>query len=122
MKKYKIGMILILALVFLMMVSVVGASVPSLSGGKFNTPGNVLISDQFNNRVIEVNPSTKEIVWSFGTGNPLGSKTVPRDDVVPVCAFAPIAPHKPTRISPANTNTVAVHFEPRRIHAPLSHV
>ncbi|MHB8602543.1 MAG: NHL repeat-containing protein [Nitrosotalea sp.] len=36
----------------------------------FNKPGNILISDQFNNRVIEVNPVTKNIVWSFGFGNP----------------------------------------------------
>ena len=35
------------------------------SGGGFNQPGNVLISDQFNNRVIEVNRD-KQIVWSFG--------------------------------------------------------
>ncbi len=34
----------------------------------FNTPGNFLISDQFNNRVIEVDRSTKKIVWSFGSG------------------------------------------------------
>ncbi len=39
------------------------------SGGSFNTPGNVLITDQFNNRVIEVNPATDNIVWSFGSGN-----------------------------------------------------
>jgi NHL repeat len=39
------------------------------SGGGFNTPGNLLISDQFNNRAIEVN-SNKQIVWSFGSGNP----------------------------------------------------
>ncbi|WP_266169381.1 hypothetical protein [Dyella subtropica] len=31
--------------------------------------GNVLIADQFNNRVIEVNRSTHGIVWSFGTGS-----------------------------------------------------
>ena len=36
----------------------------------FNQNGNVLITDQFNNRVIEVNPLTKHIVWSFGSGNP----------------------------------------------------
>lgn len=46
----------------------------STSGNKisqdtFNKPGNILISDQFNNRVIEVNPITKDIVWSFGSGN-----------------------------------------------------
>ena len=35
----------------------------------FNRPGNILITDQFNNRAIEVNAS-KQIVWSFGSGNP----------------------------------------------------
>lgn len=35
----------------------------------FNRPGDLLITDQFNNRVIEVNPLTKQIVWSFGSGN-----------------------------------------------------
>jgi hypothetical protein len=40
------------------------------NNGGFNTPGNVLITDQFNNRVIEVNPITNKIVWSFGTGDP----------------------------------------------------
>ena len=39
-------------------------------GGGFNQPGNVLITDQFNNRVIEVDRN-KHIVWSFGSGNPL---------------------------------------------------
>ena len=39
-------------------------------GGNFNQPGNLLISDQFNNRAIEVDRSTKNIVWSFGSGNP----------------------------------------------------
>ena len=34
----------------------------------FNTSGNYLISDQFNNRVIEVDRDTKKIVWSFGSG------------------------------------------------------
>jgi plastocyanin len=38
-------------------------------GGPFNTPGNLLITDQLNNRVIEVNPLTNQIVWSFGSGN-----------------------------------------------------
>lgn len=36
----------------------------------FNKSGNVLITDQFNNRVIEVDPSIKNIVWSFGSGDP----------------------------------------------------
>ena len=38
-------------------------------GEQFNTPGNVYISDQFNNRVIEVDPATNNIVWTFGDGN-----------------------------------------------------
>jgi hypothetical protein len=33
----------------------------------FNEPGNVLISDQFNNRVIETDPNGN-IIWSFGLG------------------------------------------------------
>ncbi len=36
-------------------------------GSRFNEPGNILISDQFNNRVIEVDPKGN-IVWSFGKG------------------------------------------------------
>ena len=39
-------------------------------GGNFNQPGNLLISDQFNNRAIEVDRQTKNIVWSFGSGDP----------------------------------------------------
>jgi len=38
-------------------------------GNTYNTPGNVLISDQYNNRVIEVNPDTWEVVWRFGSGS-----------------------------------------------------
>ena len=34
----------------------------------FNTPGDILISDQFNNRVIEVN-SHHQVVWRFGNGS-----------------------------------------------------
>lgn len=45
----------------------VGAPAPRHPG--FNQPGDLLITDQFNNRVIEVNPLTKQIVWSFGSGN-----------------------------------------------------
>ena len=33
----------------------------------FNQPGNILITDQFNNRVIEINPAGN-IVWHFGIG------------------------------------------------------
>jgi outer membrane protein assembly factor BamB len=40
----------------------------SLSG--FNRTGNLLITDQFNNRVIEVNPMTNATVWSYGSNDP----------------------------------------------------
>ncbi|HEV2317056.1 MAG TPA: hypothetical protein VGV89_05730 [Thermoplasmata archaeon] len=45
-----------------------GSAAPT-TNPQFNHAGNVLITDQFNNRVIEVNPLTKQIVWSFGSGN-----------------------------------------------------
>ena len=35
--------------------------------GQFNQPGNILITDQFNNRVIEIDPAGN-IVWQFGNG------------------------------------------------------
>jgi outer membrane protein assembly factor BamB len=35
----------------------------------FNASGNILISDQFNNRVVEVSPDG-HVVWTFGSGNP----------------------------------------------------
>jgi len=38
-------------------------------GNGFNTPGNILISDQYNNRVIEVNPDNHRVVWHFGNGS-----------------------------------------------------
>ena len=38
-------------------------------GNHFNTPGNILISDQYNNRLIEVNPNNHRIVWRFGNGS-----------------------------------------------------
>jgi hypothetical protein len=37
------------------------------SSGEFNQPGNILITDQFNNRVIEIDPAGN-IVWTFGNG------------------------------------------------------
>jgi PQQ-like domain len=47
------------------------ASTSAAHNGGFNSPGNLLITDQYNNRAIEVNPVTKSIVWSFGSGNPM---------------------------------------------------
>lgn len=31
--------------------------------------GNILIADQFNNRVVEVDPQTHQVVWQFGNGS-----------------------------------------------------
>src|SRR5215467_1025389 len=42
-------------------------TVQAQSSGKFNQPGNILITDQFNNRVVEIDPSGS-IVWVFGLG------------------------------------------------------
>ena len=49
------------------LVLVAGRMVADDNNGGFNSPGNYLIADQFNNRVIEVSPNGK-IVWQFGLG------------------------------------------------------
>jgi outer membrane protein assembly factor BamB len=36
----------------------------------FNHRGDLLITDQFNNRAVELDPRTRQIVWSFGSGSP----------------------------------------------------
>jgi len=70
-KSIMIAIILVTALLTstLFLQTIPAAKACETNGG-FNTPGNVLITDQFNNRVIEVNPFTNKIVWSFGTGDP----------------------------------------------------
>jgi outer membrane protein assembly factor BamB len=45
-----------------------GASSPKLKAQSVE-PGHILISDQFNNRVIEVDPASHHVVWSFGNGS-----------------------------------------------------
>src|SRR5579872_29572 len=62
-----VGVLLVLS-AFVALSFTVSATTPNPG---FNQNGNVLITDQFNNRVIEINPLTKAVVWSFGTGNPL---------------------------------------------------
>ena len=51
--------------------SVLAASALSLhaQGNDFNTRGNILIADQYNNRVLEVNPDNHRVVWRFGNGS-----------------------------------------------------
>ncbi len=41
----------------------------------FNKKGNILIADQFNNRVLEVDPATNNVVWSFGDGSSTAGPT-----------------------------------------------
>jgi len=46
-------------------------------GGDFNDRDNILIADQYNNRVIEVERGTHKVVWQFGSGSELpGPKSV----------------------------------------------
>jgi outer membrane protein assembly factor BamB len=46
----------------------VASATASNPAAGFNQPGDILISDQFNNRVIEINRD-HQIVWSFGNGS-----------------------------------------------------
>ncbi len=65
--KLTISTLLIVSIAFAMLVPIGAvASVHAVSG--FNTPGNILITDQFNSRVIEIDPSGN-IVWTFGNGH-----------------------------------------------------
>ena len=71
----------------------------------FNEPGNILISDQFNNRVIEIDPHRAgEIVWSFGGG--------PND----VTADSPVGVNDAQRVGPftlmSGTGVPPGTFEP----------
>jgi outer membrane protein assembly factor BamB len=36
---------------------------------QFNEKGHIVIADQYNNRVIEIDPATHKIVWQFGDGS-----------------------------------------------------
>ena len=44
------------------------ASAAPAANAHFNAPGNILIADQFNNRVVEVD-SSHHVVWHFGNGS-----------------------------------------------------
>jgi outer membrane protein assembly factor BamB len=63
-----ISTLLLASTVIMSFLPIVSASSAKTVSG-FNQPGNLLITDQFNNRIIEVNPATSQIVWSFGSGN-----------------------------------------------------
>jgi outer membrane protein assembly factor BamB len=84
----------LLIVAFLLSVTSTVVSASPVNGshreGSFNTPGNVLITDQFNNRVIEVNPMNGKIVWSYGSNDP--------NDMTPVAGHI-IAPNWAERLS-----------------------
>ncbi|HEX3438333.1 MAG TPA: hypothetical protein VHT24_16310, partial [Pseudacidobacterium sp.] len=42
---------------------------PAFAQNDFNDRDNIVIADQFNNRVIEIEPRTHQIVWQFGNGS-----------------------------------------------------
>jgi len=48
---------------------------PGFAKDHYNKPGNILIADQFNNRVLEVDPSTNEVLWQFGDGSWIAGPT-----------------------------------------------
>jgi hypothetical protein len=48
----------------------------SQGNGGFNSRGDMYIADQFNNRVIEIDPPSHKIVWSFGGSSTAGPHTV----------------------------------------------
>jgi len=51
------------------LIAAVTAGAIQAGGPAFNTRGNILIADQFNNRVIEIDPKTHNVVWTFGDGS-----------------------------------------------------
>jgi hypothetical protein len=46
-----------------------GTTIQAAAQDKFNKTGNIVIADQFNNRVVEINPETHNVVWTFGDGS-----------------------------------------------------
>ena len=59
--------VIALLLVSLTAIPTIVSSTTAHAANSFNQPGNILITDQFNNRVIEITP-TGNIVWTFGNG------------------------------------------------------
>ncbi len=51
-----------------------------IGGAGYHVRGDIMIADQFNNRIIEVDPKTHQIVWTFGNGS---STAGPKSVVAP---------------------------------------
>src|SRR5260370_1185665 len=58
-----VGMVLVAAGMLLLAQSALAGGFTFSRG--FNEPGNILIADQFNNRIIEVSIFTRQIVWQY---------------------------------------------------------
>jgi hypothetical protein len=63
-----VGITAALVAALLVVAAMAAAAAKAAVSPAFNKHGNVLISDQYNNRVIEVTPAGK-IVWTFGDGS-----------------------------------------------------
>jgi len=59
--------VILSAIIAIAALTLIVGSMVADGNGEFNSPGNYLIADQFNNRVIEVSSNGK-IVWQFGLG------------------------------------------------------
>jgi hypothetical protein len=88
------------------------AAQSSATTGGFNRPGNILIADQFNNRVIEVNQNGK-ILWHFGTGpndcsphSIVGTNDTQRVGDLTLMAGTGIPPGLPLSITPFTAGCV----------------
>src|ERR1700730_18493309 len=46
-----------------------GATVFAGENNEFNEKGNIVIADQFNNRVVEIDSENHKVVWHFGNGS-----------------------------------------------------
>jgi outer membrane protein assembly factor BamB len=46
-----------------------GTTLRAAENSEFNEKGHIVIADQFNNRVIEIDPETHKVVWTFGDGS-----------------------------------------------------
>jgi hypothetical protein len=49
--------------------AVLSCCVAATAADYYNRKGNILIADQFNNRVLEVDAQTNAVIWSFGDGS-----------------------------------------------------
>lgn len=58
-----------LALAVASTIALAGIAISPLAHAQ--SDGHILIADQFNNRVIEVDPATHHVVWTFGNGSDL---------------------------------------------------